>query len=559
MSGYADDISLSINGSTSVSESASVINITAVLTRDSNSDQAVELNYQTEFTIQSPQAAEANSDYQAANGTEVWQTGESGSRTISFTIVDDVLLEETEVFDIVFSTNANVTIDGSATSRRFSINIIDNDVVGSTAKIDTPQAAIAETLNFFCANLKENDAGQSEQTDQQALLDLCGAFETEVTAAATAQALRAISPAAAASQVRISQQMLSQQVSNIGSRLSAVRSGINTASLSGLSFSLNGEAIPADVTRALSAILLDEESSALSSLLGKRYDIFVSGNYSFGERKDTANETGYKPHQFGISTGIDYKISSRLVTGLALGLSQSTATLNGNSGEVESKGYDLLFYSTYFHKNDFYIDGLISIGKYNFDLTRNVNFILSGVQVAETELSDTQSLQTAMAFSGGYDHSFGNGSSLGFNGQFNFAKSNIDGYQERNASGNTTAYDLSINEQSSTSISTNLGLSLSHVFSMSKAVVIPQFKLSWIHEFSNNEQTVSGYFVADKTNTNFGFKSSKPDRNYVTAQVAVSTVLTGGLSIFTSYQSLLAYENLTNHQISIGLRKESPF
>ncbi len=542
---FANNIDIEFVGGRVVSESSKQLIVTTNLIRNENNTSPVTLNYATEFSVSSAENASAGIDYEVVGGQLQWFEGESGSRTIVITIVDDIIKESTENFDLVFTTPINATINNNSSNVRFEIGIADNDVVKTTAVDGTPQNAIVETLNFYCAS--------AESDDEQSLAELCRAFDSETSSENLEQALRAISPASSASQMRVGRQIQQQQLNNIGNRLSTLRSGIKkTNAIGEFSLSLDGQSIPLSSLLPSYVNQLDDD---FSGLLGKRYDIFFTGNYSYGERKETANETGFKPLQYGISTGVDYRISNRLVAGVAIGLSKSRAKLYANVGEINTSGYDLIAYASYFYKNNYYFELVANHGAYQYDLERHIDFLLSGKTISETANAETESSQKAVSASGGYDHNFDWGSTLGLSFRLSHAASKLDAYEESGAG----IYNLSLTRQKATSTTSHVELSLSHPFSYSSAVMVPQMRLAAVHEFSASAESVSGFLVADNSQSPFKFKSSESDQDYITLQFSLSAVLKGGISLFASYDTLLMYDDYVNHQFSLGARMESPF
>jgi len=541
----SNNISIEFAGGRAVNESLGQLIVTTNLSRNNNSTESVTLNYTTEFSVSSSENANANIDYTTVNSQLQWLEGESGSKTIIINIVDDVVKEAIEVFDLIFVAPNNATVNNSNASARFEISIIDNDVAKTAANDDTPQNAIAETLNFYCAI----DEGENEQS----AADLCRAFDTETSAENLENALRAISPASSASQLRIGRQIQQQQLNNIGNRLSALRSGIKKSNTMGqFSMQLDGQNIP------LSSLLSAYEDSldnGFSGLLGKRYDLFFTGNYSYGERKETANETGFKPLQYGISTGMDYRISNKLIAGVAIGLTRSRAKLYGNVGEINTSGSELMAYASYFYQKNYYFDLVLSRGSYRYDLARNIDFLLSGETISENATAETNSTQQALSASGGYDHHFSWGSTLGLSFRLSHATSALDAYEESGAG----IYNLAISQQKTTSTTTHLEFYLSHPFSHAYAVIIPQIRLTSIRDFSAKAESVSGFLSADKTQSEFTFKASESDQAYFTLQFSLSAVLKKGVSLFAAYDTLLMYDDYIQHQFSLGARVESPF
>ncbi|MDH5258659.1 MAG: hypothetical protein OEX07_11645, partial [Gammaproteobacteria bacterium] len=106
--------------------------------------------------------------------------------------------------------------------------------IASTVSPDTPERAIATTMDTACSTLGNSTSQLS--ASQQALLDRCNDMATASIAgndSEVQQALKAIAPEEVVSQGVISHDIALQQLGNIGNRLTALRRGIIGISFSG--------------------------------------------------------------------------------------------------------------------------------------------------------------------------------------------------------------------------------------------------------------------------------------------------------------------------------------
>jgi len=550
----ATNISISFSGTTTVTEGQGQLQVSAMLIRDEMNTSAVELSYNTEVTMSGQTAATANADYQNTSGSLSWLPNESGSKTFIVIINDDMEKEGVEDFDILINTlTGNVNIDSLSGSARYTISIQDNDVISVGNKaIGTPEQSLAKNFNVFCAALKDTDV--SADTTEGQLLDLCDGFAI-ASAEETDIALRKISPEEVSSMSRIIQQMLRQQLSNISLRVKSLRQGFKGSSFNRLSLKVNGQFIPTWALENIGKDIFGIKDSQLDSLIGGPMEWFISGNYSFGSYGETANESGFRPRQYGVSTGVDYRYKPNIIGGIAIGLSGTKAEMNGQNGSVKSKGYDLLAFATYFYQQTYYFDAVISSGSYSFDSTRNINFRLADRETNKTAVGATSSQQLGLNLGAGYNKAFINGLTLGSNLSLSYTIGNIDDFQEQGAN----ELNLSIDKQKISTAQTQIGFSLSKVFNHQYGVFLPQAGATWVHEFADDIKTISGRFISTTESMKFSFKSDAPDRDYIIANAGLSWVMQNGKSAFINYQTLFARENYTNHQFSLGLRMENLF
>jgi len=542
---YADDIQISFPDGKLISESAGNLSITLTLVRDSGSQNVISINYSTDFTVGEDTPATPGADFIATNSVLNWAADESGSKTIGIVVKNDLEKESNEVFDLVIlSSDTNVTLNGFSGVLRESIVISDDDVVITQPANDTATNSIASVLNVFCPQLEINQA-------QQGLVDLCDAFNS-ATPQQASQALQALSPEASISQTNISYQALSQQLGNISKRLGVLRSGSKVSATNGFALRLKGNNIPVN---SLFNNSDKENDNTLGGLLGKRYDVFASGTLSYGEREDTNKESGYTPHSYNLTAGADYRLSPKLILGGAIGGVSTDAPLSNSGGEIKSNGFNLLFYSLYFHNENIYLNSVLSIGQTQMTLTRNIAFSLAGQTVSSSARGKSKSHNSGISIDGGYNWPFQDGFNLDANLQFSYLRNTNTAYEETGSS----PYNVAMNEQSSSTLSSAINLQLSKAISTRYGVLVPAVFLQWLVEIGNKAETVSGYFIDDPTKTEFSFNSDDPDTNYYNIGASVSGVLTGGVSIFTSFQTVLAQENYKNYALSVGFRMESPF
>lgn len=550
----ATNISISFSGTTTITEGQSQLQVSATLIRDENNTSAVELSYSTEVTMSGQTAATPNADYQKTSGTLSWPADESGSKTFIVTINDDLQKEGVEDFDILINTlNSNVNIDSLSGSARYTISIQDNDVISVHNKtIGTPEQSLAQSINAFCAEFKDTEV--SADTTEAKLLDLCDGFAI-ASAEETDIALREISPEEVSSMSRIINQMLRQQLSNISLRVKSLRQGFKSSSFNRLSLKVNGQLVPSWALENIGKDIFGIKDNQLDSLMGGPMEWFISGNYSFGSYGETANESGFRPRQYGVSTGVDYRYKPNMIGGIAIGLSGTKATMNDQNGTVKSKGYDILAFATYFYQQAYYLDAVISSGKYSFDSTRNINFKLADRETNKTAVGSTSSQQFGLNLGAGYNKAFTNGVTLGSNLGLSYTMSKIDDFQEQEAN----ELNLSIDKQKISTAQTQIGFSLSKVFNHQYGVFLPQVDATWVHEFADDIKTISGRFLSTTESIKFSFKSDAPDRNYIIVNTGMSWVMPNGKSAFINYQTLFARENYTSHQFSLGLRMENLF
>lgn len=436
-------------------------------------------------------------------------------------------------------------VEGPQVTQAFTV-VASN--LATLMRAGTPEAAMADTLEKMCVALQSMD---SLTNQQQELLARCNEIlGAEPNEAATA--LRALAPDEAAAPARIGNSFGQQQLSNIGTRLSALRSGASGIGLSGLSFNIKGRIVPGFVFAqalepdAKNATAVDLPQSA------PKWGGFISGTVGGGDKSRTSSEEGFNFHSRGLTAGADYRYSSDIVYGGALGYARSDVNLDANGGGLDANAISLSFYGTYYRTQSFYLDAVLNYAANDYDQTRNIDYFVGSTHVQKTARSSTGGKLLALSLGGGYEFTARSGASSEVSLRLHHIASTIDGYTESGAD----ALDLALRDQTIRVLSSSLGTRGTWPLSLKWGVLIPQLDASWEHEISGGAHRIKGSFVNDPFTTPFAFKSDDPDRDYFQLGVGVSAVIPGGKTAFLQYQTNLGRDNYRDYNVALGARVE---
>ncbi len=474
-----------------------------------------------------------------------------------------------------YEVTATLSDDESAPKTVFKLAV----GLENIAPAGTPAAALAKTVDTVCPQLKGNE--EKLNANEKDLLNLC----TEIVVASgnnqdseANKALSEMSPEEVAVTRLISQNVTLQQLGNITSRLAALRSGVRGVSMNQLSFRLNGKYIPSQLYSYLlpaSALAASDGLSASEpdgGLLDNRLGVFVNGSINAGEKSETDREDGFKFDNYGLTFGADYRVKPDVVIGGALGVSRSGVDISSDGGELEANGFSLAVYGTYYYSEKIYIDGIISAGRNDYEMSRgikykykyqyerrlpdgNIEIVDVNVDVNRTADSQTDSNQKGLSFGAGYEFFRDKNQSANLFGRLEYVTYKIDAFSETGAQG----LDVNINSQSANSLISSIGGQAQSVQTLSWGVVLPLVWLSWEHEYKANDNKIEGSFVNDPNQNQFSFATDAPDRNFFSAGAGASFVLPFGLSAYARYEVLLAKRNYTDRTLSFGARYELNF
>ena len=117
---------------------------------------------------------------------------------------------------------------------------------------------------------------------------------------------------------------------------------------------------------------------------------------------------------------------------------------------------------------------------------------------------------------------------------------------------------MRVNDQDVKSLSTVLGVQGSYAWSTNFGVLLPQVLFGWQHEFEDDSRIIRATFINDTTNggkgTTIKVPTDRPDRDYFNLGLGLSAQFPHGISSFIYYQTVLAYEDLTENSFVGGLR-----
>jgi len=381
------------------------------------------------------------------------------------------------------------------------------------------------------------------------------------------KALQELAPKKVAIQGDTALAMMRAQYDNLVTRLTALRRD-RQRRFENLAFNLQGIQVPVESladtlssdeamdfglsTKPLrgggaSADESPEEVGEDDGWLGKRLGFFMSGILAVGDRPTVEQETGFDLETSGITLGVDYKFTEKVVWGGALGYMSSDGDLQGSGGKMDSTGLSLATYFLYLPAAAWYLEAIGSYGDIDFESERVIDFP-GNRQVA---LAKPQGNQSFLAIGGGYDAQKG-ASILTLFGRASYVGVDIDPYQETNAPG----MQLAVAGQSLESMLASAGLEYFYNSSMSWGVLTPSVRLMYNHEFKDDLRLITASFVDDPQSLSFAIPTAQPDRDFLTAGLSLTATLPRGISAFATYDNDFSRDDFSLYVITAGFRIE---
>ncbi|MEQ8517127.1 MAG: autotransporter outer membrane beta-barrel domain-containing protein, partial [Chromatocurvus sp.] len=230
-------------------------------------------------------------------------------------------------------------------------------------------------------------------------------------------------------------------------------------------------------------------------------------------------------------------------------------------GDIESDGYSLSGFFVYGIENS-YVNGILSYGQNDFDLTRVVQLTAApgatgtaqGLVLDRRFDATTESNQLGAQLTAGYV--FGRGATtFDLYGGFDYLDLEIDGYQEREATPDG-GLALRYGSQDTQSLQSILGFMLRHASSTGFGVLIPYAGVEWRHEFDNESQALeySYAFAVAGSNVQFRSPTDDPDEDFFELTLGLSSQLANNLFVFAQYNRTEGLSRTNANLLTFGIR-----
>jgi outer membrane autotransporter protein len=348
------------------------------------------------------------------------------------------------------------------------------------------------------------------------------------------------------------------QAGNVITRLVELRRNVRGFSLAGLNYPGKTQTLAAD-TPDLYAGGGQRGGAASADQPGGRLGAFINGSYSTGDRDDTVWTNEFDFDTYGLTGGVDYRFTDNLVFGLALSYHDVDADFDEkptvSGGSVDADGWGGFLYGTWY-ADRFYVDALAGYAKTDYDTKRDI-FIPNNndptQNINETAKGSPDSDDYTVGIGAGY--TLGSGAlSYGPYARLTYYEVDIDDYQEKGAE--ASGLNLKVDGQDWESLTTVLGAQVSYAISQNFGVIVPQGQVGWVHEFENDSEEFTAVYVDDPRQNELRAETNDPDRDYFEVGLGVSAVFKGGTQAFIYYDTVLGFDDLTDHIVTVGGRME---
>jgi uncharacterized protein with beta-barrel porin domain/C1A family cysteine protease len=254
---------------------------------------------------------------------------------------------------------------------------------------------------------------------------------------------------------------------------------------------------------------------------------------------------GYNESMTGLVLGLDYTIGENLTTGLAG--SYTTQSLNQEDGSGTStiktfRGYAYGLWDQNPEARGWYVATALGMGTIRFDTDRDIAFL------GREAKSDHSAQDYSLLATTGYDIETG-GWTIRPSLNLEYVFLHEEGYDESDA----RDMNLHISGHDAHSLQSALGVSIARRCRMKQAVLIPEVRLAWSHEFLPEQDDLSARFLA--AGPSFDIPSRDIPKDALNLGLAVKAPLSRDILAAFDYECTLTEANeATDHRLGAQLR-----
>lgn len=292
-----------------------------------------------------------------------------------------------------------------------------------------------------------------------------------------------------------------------------------------------------------------------------RWGFFATGTIGRGKSEGEQGDPGFDFDTSGLTAGVDYRFSDRLVGGVSIGYARHDSELQQSAGSLDTSGLTVSGYASWYNATSWYVDGVLSYGINSYDIERRIQYSIAALDGTVTDVdqratADSDGSLLGVAVSIGRDFQKGPWSfSTYLRG--NFDRIELDAYDEELIAGLPGAgLGLHFDSRTLDSIRSSLGGKATYIMSRDWGILMPHAQVEWEHEFSDDPARVTARFINDPTNTLIEQFGNEQDSDYFNVGVGLSALFPGGRSVYLYYERLVGASQLSQSTLSIGGRFE---
>jgi uncharacterized protein with beta-barrel porin domain/exo-beta-1,3-glucanase (GH17 family) len=425
---------------------------------------------------------------------------------------------------------------------RYSANSVDlvvqRDYANSGLGLNSNHLAVGTMLNGLAVAASGD------------LNDVLNDIDSLPTAAMVRDAYKQISPEKAGSMANLGFVAANFQVRNLASRTTNLR--FVQGGGSGGASSLAPGGLNCNYSRQ-SGVMLAYNGGSLPGLFTakrefkvpeSRWGLFADGGASFGTQASTSNQTGYTFTLGGLTLGADYRLTDKLLVGLATGYSNTASSFYGTGGSVTVNTIPVNAYAAYF-SGPLYAYGSLGYALNLYNLRRAINFDGIGSTATSSATGNQFNLYGEL----GYDLNLRRmiltpAATLSYSALW------LGGFTEQDAG----ALNLKVGPQNASSVQTGVGGRLTLPLKLGQILLAPQAYAFYQHEFANGSRGLNASL--SQGSGSFTWQTDAAGQNFALVGASLTAGLRENLYAQVNFNSEVGRRHATAQFINAGLRYE---
>ena len=303
-------------------------------------------------------------------------------------------------------------------------------------------------------------------------------------------------------------------------------------------------------------LALQEGINAGDDFLGiEGLGVFLNGRINVLDGDGNESERGSDCFGGGFTIGADKYLRDDLFIGGAFGYTRIDTDYASSGSESDLDAVSFSVYGAWYPTEEIYVDGSISTSWLGLESRNEVLIFDSGPPVG-TLAGNTDGVNFGVDVGTGYGFQIEQVEGLVLEpfGRLSILYTEIDGFEQR---GGDNSLNLGIRTQKATSVTLNLGGRVEYPVSTRLGILTPYARLAYVHEFNEENDDISATTTAAGSGgPSFKLKAQATDSHYANVGLGVAATLGQGLSQFVDYDGIVAHDNITIHQVTIGMRLE---
>lgn len=433
--------------------------------------------------------------------------------------------------------------------------------IANTGGLSEMQQTIAAAVDNSCQTLSAANPSTLTQAQRDLLLT-CQALASSAasTPAQVANVIQQLSNDEAAAETSAALSTVTATNNNMSQRFQQIRGG-GGRGFSGQGLTLAGGNGALPLSMLPSAILAradeDKNKDKEVGLDFSRWGFFATGTILTGSRDAVGSSSGFDFGSRGLTAGADYRVGDKMVLGGAISFNKSDSKLDGGRGKLDTSGFSLTGYGSFYLANEAYADIALTYGSNSYDLSRKILFSLGGQQVNQTAKGSPDGNMFSVSVTAGRD--FANGAwTFGPYLRGTYTQLDFDSYTERmsNPTGAGAGLALAVSGRNLTSREGVLGGKVAYASSQDFGILSPNLTFEYVREFADSPDNLITRFANDPTGTPIVVSGDPVDKQYFNLGIGLSAVFANGRSGYVYVEHRAGQTATTQNSIALGLRIE---